>query len=243
MRLDIYLTTNNLTRSRSQAQDLIKRNLVVVNDEVVNKSNHEISSNDNVEIIKKPEFVSRAGDKLNSIKHLLKFEFENKVVLDIGASTGGFSDFSLQNGASFVYCLDVGTEQLDKKIKEDKRTLDLSNTNLKTIPDIEFDKDINIVLCDVSFISLKHVFESIKKLIKEDVHFLFLIKPQFETDNIKVKNFKGKIKNEKDIEKIIKNIFNISKEYNLELIDTYKTEVLGKKKENQEYFGYFKKWK
>lgn len=244
IRLDYFLSQKNYCKSRSQAQDLIKQSRIVVNDEIINKPSFLMSEQQDykIKIIDEPKYVSRAGEKLAEANLVFNISFENKVVLDIGASTGGFSDYALQNKAELVYCLDVGTDQLDLKIKNNPKTINLEKTNLKQIPNLVFSKPIQIILCDVSFISLEHVFIAIQSLLNTNVTMLFLIKPQFEISDLKIKKFKGKVNNLEDIHKIIEKIKILSKNYHLKLVNLVELKIKGKKLKNQEYFGYFQKW-
>lgn len=244
IRLDYFLYQKNYCKSRSQAQDLIKQSRIIVNNEIINKPSFLMNEQQDykIKIIDEPKYVSRAGEKLAEANLFFNISFENKVVLDIGASTGGFSDYALQNKAKLVYCLDVGTNQLNSKIKDNPKAINLEKTNLKEIPNLIFLKPIQIILCDVSFISLEHVFIAIQTLLNAGVIMLFLIKPQFEINGLKIKKFKGKVNNLGDIDKIIEKIKSLAKNYHLKLIELIELKIKGKKLKNQEYFGYFQKW-
>lgn len=240
MRLDIYLFENNFAKSRNQAQEMIKKNLVKVNNKVITKTNFDINNNDKIELINEWKYVSRAGYKLEQAIEYFKINFKDKVVLDIGASTGGFVDCALQNGAKFVYALDVGVDQLDSSLKDNIKVANIENTNIKDINQIKFNK-IDIITCDVSFISLKHVFKNIINLIDNDTVMIFLIKPQFELNSQIIKDNNWCVKNEKDRLKAINNVKVYALENNIKLIEYIESNIKGAKTQNIEYLGLFKK--
>lgn len=240
-RIDIYLVKNNYCNTRNQAQQMIEFGLVKVNNLLVFKHNYLITDTDNIEV-KKLAYVSRAGYKLEKALNFFKIDLSNKVVLDIGSSTGGFTDCSLQHKAKLVYALDVGTNQLATSLKTNKQVIVMENINLKTIPNINFQYDIDVIVCDVSFISLKHVFKSLINLYNASLEMIFLIKPQYELDNNIAKNNSKMIKSHLWHEKVINNVKNYAKEYNVDLINLTPSPITGNKGSNIEFLGYFK-WK
>ena len=154
MRLDLYLFEQGYTKSRKQAQDLIKNCACLVNNKVVSKNGYEVKTTDVVKIVKSVcPYVSRAGYKLEGAYKNFAFTVQDKVVLDIGSSTGGFTDFCLKNGAKKVYSVDVGTNQLDESLKNNKSVVSLENTDIRLLKKEQV-SDVNFVVCDVSFISL-----------------------------------------------------------------------------------------
>ncbi len=226
-RLDLYLFKKKIVKSRKQAQDIIQDNGVVVNGKVVNKSSFLVDENYNIEIIKKLcPYVSRAGYKLEGAKEDFNLDFCDKVVLDIGASTGGFTDFCLQNGAKKVYSVDVGTNQLDISLKNNAKVVNIQNTDIRTINENDY-MDIDVIVCDVSFISLTLISNKISALLRNNCCCIVLIKPQFECGKEVAKKFKGIIKDEKIhklvIDKVVKNF----KENNLILQNIAKSKILG----------------
>lgn len=243
-RIDIFLVEKGYVKTRTLAQEFIKNGWILVDQKIIDKPSFQIDLDEEhfIEILAMNKYVSRAGDKLHYANEHLKIDFKDKVVLDIGASTGGFSDYALQHGAKKVYCLDVGKNQLDNKLRIDPRIINLEETNLKDIPTLHFDSKIDIILCDVSFISLEHVFKAIDHLVKEDdPQLVFLIKPQFETKGMVLKNFKGKVK-ENDLDKVLNKVKQTALMKGYQLMECIPSEVKGKKLENQEFFGIFKKW-
>lgn len=237
-RIDLYLLENNYCQTRSQAQQMIDFGLVKINQQVVNKSNYLIKTTDSLEV-EPLKYVSRAGIKLAAALNKFKIDVHDKVILDIGASTGGFTDCCLQAGAKLVYALDVGTNQLAEKLKFNPKVINLEQVNLKDLPNIKFNDIINIIVCDVSFISLKHVFANLKNLQNDELIMVFLIKPQFELDQKIINQTKGIIKNPKHHQLAIDKVKEYAMQNNFELKQIINSPILGKKGENQEFIGYF----
>lgn len=209
-RLDVYLVENNIIKSRAKAQELIKNNCVKVNGNIVDKCSYLVEDKDNIEIVNDIcPYVSRAGLKLEGACKEFKISMQDKVVLDIGSSTGGFTDYCLKNGAKKVYCIDVGTNQLHNLIKSNKNVVVYENTDIRSL-DINLVKDVNFIVCDVSFISLTKISTKIAQVLKNGAMGIVLIKPQFECGKTIAKKHKGIIK-DKNIHKIV--IDNITKDF------------------------------
>jgi 23S rRNA (cytidine1920-2'-O)/16S rRNA (cytidine1409-2'-O)-methyltransferase len=181
-RLDILLVQKGYYPSREQAQRAIMAGLVFVDNESQTKAGTKFPV-DSVIHIKGDihPYVSRGGVKLEKAIHTFSITMENKVVLDIGASTGGFTDCSLQNGATFVYSIDVGYGQLAWKLRNDERVKVMERTNFRylQLEDLHGPTP-NFATIDVSFISLSHIFPTLKMLIPDHSEVVSLIKPQFE---------------------------------------------------------------
>lgn len=180
-RIDVLLVKKGFVKTRSKAVQLIKDGCVFVDNKSINKSSFLIDENTNI-IIKDSNvlnYVSRGGLKLKKAIDYFNLNLKDKVVLDIGASTGGFCDCSLQHGANHIYAIDVGSDQLDLKLKEDIRVTSYENTNFKDVDHSFFDKKIDFITIDVSFISLRPIFIKINTLFN-DVSVMALFKPQFE---------------------------------------------------------------
>ena len=240
-RIDLYLVKNNYCETRSQAQEMINFGLVKVNGKVLTKQNTLVSDNDKIETISL-KYVSRAGLKLEKALETFKINLENKVILDIGASTGGFTDCCLQNKAKLVYALDVGTNQLHEKFLNNNSVVNLEKTNLKDIPSINFENKIDVIVCDVSFISLKHVFDALTNLYSDELIMIFLIKPEFELSKNIISKTKGLITNPKHHLEAINNVKQYAKSHNINLIEYTESPITGRKKGNIEFIGLFK-WK
>lgn len=178
-RLDVYLSDNNIVKSRSLAATLIKQRSVEVNGRICTKPSFTVGDGDNVKIIGElPKYVGRGGLKLEKALAHYRLHLDGTVCIDIGASTGGFTDCMLQNGAAKVYSVDVGTDQLDEKLRNDSRVISMEKTDIRncvgTLPQVDF------ISIDVSFISLKLVLPSAFALLKDGGECVALIKPQFE---------------------------------------------------------------
>lgn len=183
MRLDLYLVTHGLVDSRTKARKLIDEGSVVVNGEIVKRASHPISHEDSVQLLPSQydRYVGQGGLKLAHALQHFSLNVNGLRALDVGASTGGFTDCLLQNGASCVYAVDVGHGQLHESLREDPRVHDLSGRDIRGIALADLDGlPVSMVTCDVSFISLHHVLPSIRKLITDDAFGILLIKPQFE---------------------------------------------------------------
>lgn len=178
MRLDVFLCEKKLCKSRSAAQSLIKSGGVFVNGKAA-KSSLDVSDTDDIAITgEQPRYVGRGGQKLERALELWGFELHGSVCVDIGASTGGFTDCMLQNGAKRVFAVDVGRDQLAEKLRADSRVVSLEQTDIRdfSLPEVAAD----FIGADVSFISLKLVLPHIYRLLKYGGEAVALIKPQFE---------------------------------------------------------------
>ncbi len=191
-RLDKELLLRQTVSSRSQAEDYIKRGKVSVNGSVVTKPSFSVSANDKLKLNIVEEYVSRAGLKLASVYKQLGVIFEDKVVLDVGSSTGGFTDFALQHGAKKVIDVDVGTDQLHEKIRHNSKVEVHEKTDIRGFkPSIRPD----VVVMDVSFISSRYILPHLLTITKKDTDFIIMVKPQFEAGKHQIN--KGVIKNSK----------------------------------------------
>ena len=184
-RLDVYLSENNTVKSRSLAASLIKQGSVEVNGRICTKASFAVDENDNIRIIgEMPKYVGRGGLKLEKALSHYRLHLDGSVCIDIGASTGGFTDCMIQNGAVKVYSVDVGTDQLDEKLRNDPRVVSMEKTDIRncvgSLPAVDF------IGIDVSFISLKLVLPSAYALLKDGGECVALIKPQFEAGKDKV---------------------------------------------------------
>ncbi len=204
-RVDVLLMEKGKTKSREQAQQYIKNNQVYADDKLVIKPSEKLDEGTALEIRGElQKYVSRGGYKLEGAINKLELDLEGKICIDVGASTGGFTDCMLQNGAVKVYAIDVGTSQLDEKLRHDDRVISIESTNINDIESRNFDK-IDFIAIDVSFVSLTRIMEKVKELLKEDGELITLIKPQFEAGR-EFLNKKGIVKNEKVRKKVVENI-------------------------------------
>ena len=185
MRLDEYLVKNEYFENLEIAKRQIMVGNVIVNEQKIDKPGQVITL-DKIKSIRVKEkdipYVSRGGLKLEKAIKIFNLDFKDKTVLDIGASTGGFTDCSLQNGAKFVYAIDVGTNQLDWKLRNDTKVKSIENKHINDLEKKDLQDDIDIIVMDISFISIKKVLYKIKELLKDNGFAIFLIKPQFEAE-------------------------------------------------------------
>ena len=192
-RLDQILFTRYLAESKTKAQAMIMADQVFVEGKIINKSGYKINSNAKIEIKNLgPKWVSRGANKLLTALEKNKIIVKNKTCIDLGASTGGFTDVLIQNGANKVYAVDVGTNQLHEKLKKNNKVISLEKTNARYLKKDQFEELIDIMVCDVSFISLKKVIEPNLHLLKDESVIIALIKPQFESKKNETK--KGVVK-------------------------------------------------
>jgi len=180
-RLDAYLVDNGLAGSRERAKTLIMSGVVFVDDERIDKAGTTISENARVEVRGSDlKYVSRGGLKLEKAMQTFPISLENKICMDIGASTGGFTDCMLQNNASKVYAVDVGYGQLAWKLRCDEKVVNLERTNIRYITKQQVPDLIDFASVDVSFISLKLVLPALIDFLAKNAQMVCLIKPQFE---------------------------------------------------------------
>jgi 23S rRNA (cytidine1920-2'-O)/16S rRNA (cytidine1409-2'-O)-methyltransferase len=194
LRLDQLLYTRGLVPSRSQAESWIRLGKVRVNGEVVTKPGYFAEPSAAVELTATEQYVSRAGLKLASVAHVLKLDFKGKVMLDVGSSTGGFTDYALRHGARKVIAVDVGTEQLHPSLRHDPRIELHEQTDIRGLKQLSDLPDI--VVIDVSFISLREVLPHIATLCGPQTLTIAMVKPQFEAGAANLKH-KGVIKNDR----------------------------------------------
>ncbi len=186
-RLDILLVNKGLAASREKAKALIMSGIVYVDNQKEDKAGSLFDENANIEIRGETlKYVSRGGLKLDKAVTVFNLNFDGYTCLDIGASTGGFTDVMLQNGASKVYSVDVGHGQLDWKLRNDDRVVCMEKCNFRYVTDKEIPDKIDFAATDVSFISLTKILIPAYNLLKKNALMVCLIKPQFETTKEKV---------------------------------------------------------
>ncbi|HXH88470.1 MAG TPA: TlyA family RNA methyltransferase [Gaiellaceae bacterium] len=173
-RLDVLLVERGLAESRAQAQALVLAGLVRGHD----KPGHQVDENAELEVERPARFVSRGGEKLANALAQVEVELEGRNCIDVGASTGGFTDCLLQGGASRVIAVDVGYGQLHPKLRNDPRVVVLERTNARELVELPFEPDL--LVCDVSFISVRIALPPVLRLLASDWEALVLVKPQFE---------------------------------------------------------------
>lgn len=230
-RLDIELTKRGLTTSRSQSESWVKLGKVTVDGQVVTKPGHFVREGSVIKLMADQQYVSRAGLKLASVSDILKLDFKDKTVLDVGSSTGGFTDYALRSGAKLVYAVDVGTDQLHPSLKGHPRIRLHEKTDIRDFY-IEGDKP-DIIVMDVSFISVREILPHlVNYLSTRTTQFAIMLKPQFEAG--KSQTNKGIIKNDSIRRQILKDFETWAKLY-FTIVDKRDSDVAGAKG-NQERF-------
>ncbi len=230
-RLDQLMVHRGLVSSRSQADSWIGLGKVTVDGRVATKSGQFVRQDADVQLTAEEQYVSRAGLKLASVAKLLGIEFSGKTVLDVGSSTGGFTDYALQHGASRVVAVDVGTEQLHPSLRGDERIELHEKTDIRdfSMPDMP-----DIVVMDVSFISLREILPHIAKgLSGKDTQIVAMLKPQFEAGRQQVN--KGIIKNDAVRRQILKDFEVWAKQYFV-IVDKHDSDVAGSKGNRERFY-------
>ncbi|CAT04975.1 TlyA hemolysin [Mesomycoplasma conjunctivae] len=220
------------------AEILIRVGKVRVNREVIFVPSTKIGKDDDIEVENKKEFVSRGAYKLLAAIEAFQLNFKDKIVLDVGASTGGFSQVCLLNKAKKVYALDVGTNQLDYNLRKNSKICSMEKTNIKNVTTQNFSEQIETIVCDVSFISLKEVINVAAKLLAPKSDFVALLKPQFEASSKYVE--KGGFVNEKYHQFLIDRIINFAQN-KFNFIGQIVSPIKGNKSKNTEYILYFQR--
>ena len=198
VRLDQLLLDRGLVESREKARRLIMAGEVLVNGEVVDKPGRRVRADSKIEVKEKERYVGRGGYKIESAWEDFKFDVSGKVVCDIGASTGGFTDFLLQRGAKKVYAVDVGRGQLHWRLRNDPRVVVMEKFNARYLTEEDLGEKVDFVTCDVSFISVKKIIPAIRRILKDGGEALILVKPQFEAGK---KDVKGGVVKDKGVQK------------------------------------------
>ncbi len=207
-RIDQLLLAKGMVKSRNQAQSLIEQGSVLVDGKKVEKSSLKVSSESHIEITEIIPFVSRAGQKLTYALQEFHIDVKNLTALDIGSSTGGFTDCLIQHGANKVYAVDVGSNQLDPSLRENKQIIVMEQTDIRNA---KISEKVDIITIDVSFISLTYILPVLQNFLERNGKIIALIKPQFEVGKENIDK-KGIVKDESLRQKAIENIKKVSLE-------------------------------
>jgi 23S rRNA (cytidine1920-2'-O)/16S rRNA (cytidine1409-2'-O)-methyltransferase len=222
-----------LAPNRTKAAAIIMAGQVKVGDKMVDKAGYFVRDDEVITVKSLPRYVSRGGDKLASVAKKLNLDFKDKIVLDVGSSTGGFTDYVLQNGAKKAYAVDVGTGQLDYKLRNDERVVVMERTDIRDVPMLDDKPDI--VVIDVSFISLRQIFPAVKRLSGPKTLVVAMVKPHFEADRITASKNKGVIKNDTIRRAILKGVEGFIKQ-DFVIIDKADSEILGRKGNKERFY-------
>ena len=227
-RADICIVNLGLAKSRTHAKRIITEKRAFYGGKVIEKVSMIIENPNLITINSTFEdsYVGRGAIKLDSAIKNFELDLENLICMDIGASTGGFTQIMLNENAKKVYAIDVGTDQLAKSLLADERVVSLENKNFRYLDFGEIGEKVDFVSIDVSFISLKYIFKNLYKFLKEDSKIVALIKPQFECDG-KSLNKKGIVKSEKVIDNVIEKIKLYALGNKLEIISIIDSPILG----------------
>ena len=240
-RLDLILVQEGFFETREKAKRAIMAGIVLVNDKKIDKAGTLVDVDKNPEIRIKGErlkYVSRGGLKLEKAIEVFSIDLKDKRVLDIGASTGGFTDCALQNGASFVYAVDVGTNQLAFSLRENPKVKSLENTHIKDLSLENIDNmQVDNIVMDVSFISVTKIIPDLGRFLNENGAMMILIKPQFEVGKEGIEKG-GIVKDLKKHRAVIDSIKEFAKEYGFYMKGLETSPITGTKG-NVEYISYF----
>jgi 23S rRNA (cytidine1920-2'-O)/16S rRNA (cytidine1409-2'-O)-methyltransferase len=230
-RLDIELTKRGITTSRSQSESWVKLGKVTVDGRVITKPGHFVREDSDIKLSAKEQYVSRAGLKLASVAEVLGMDFRDKIVLDVGSSTGGFTDYALKHGAKKVYAVDVGTDQLHPSLKGHPKIRLHEKTDIR---DFYIKNETpDIIVIDVSFISLREILPHLVNFLSNPAtQVAAMVKPQFEAG--KDQTNKGIIKNDAIRRQILRDFESWAKQYFV-IKDKRDSDVAGAKG-NQERF-------
>ncbi len=236
-RLDVYLHDKGYADSREKSKQLILNNSVYVDDKLITKASYMVNDDLNIKITNTLKYVSRGYIKIEKAMQVFNLNIENKTAADIGASTGGFTDYLLKHGAKNVYAIDVGNNQLHNSLKDNPKVINLENTNFRYIDTSVF-TDIDLVTVDVSFISLQYILPKIVEISHENTDIVILIKPQFEAGRQNIGK-KGIIKDKKVHLEVLNNLKKYFDENNISLINIDYSPIKGTSG-NIEYLAHLK---
>ncbi len=240
-RIDLLLVEKNLAESRNKAQSKIRVGKVFADGVRIDKPSELVDSDAEIFLQRDEiEFVSRAGFKLQHAIENFRIDLQDKIAVDVGASTGGFTDCMLQHGAKKIYAVDVGTNQLAEKLKTDSRVVSLEQVNFRHVDKEIFNDDrIDFVSIDVSFISLEKILPVVFELF-ENAEVVALIKPQFEVGkNLVGKN--GIVKNANVRKKAVENVENFARNLGFKILGRIDSPITGSDG-NVEYLIYLGRW-
>ncbi len=235
-RLDREILRRKMAKTRSQAERYVRDGKVTVGDNVILDPKEKIDVDSLIEINQDNLFVSRAGEKLSFALKEFGIDVNGKNALDIGSSTGGFTDCLLKNGAGHVFAVDVGKNQFDTELAKDSRITLFEGTDIRDVE--SFPRKIDIVVVDVSFISLSHIVPVIKKHISNSTDVILLIKPQFEMDNPSYLT-NGIVTNEKYRRNAVDKIKAVCKKESFKILGLIDSPILGGSG-NKEYLIHIK---
>ncbi|MEI7988153.1 MAG: TlyA family RNA methyltransferase [Chloroflexota bacterium] len=226
-RLDVLLVEKGLIDSRSLAQRLIMAGEINVNGQIILKPATKITIDSEITIIKGPRFVSRGGEKLEAALLAFNNDVLNKICADVGASTGGFTDCLIQNGAVRVYAIDVGEGILEWKLRNDRRIVVMEGTNARYIEKLP--ETVDLITVDASFISLKTLLPKFRGWLNPSGNIIALIKPQFEAGRKEVARGKGVIRDPQIHLTVLVDILTFAQSQNMSINGIIRSPIQGPK--------------
>ncbi|MDG1517448.1 MAG: TlyA family RNA methyltransferase [Flavobacteriales bacterium] len=245
MRLDVFLVEKRDVKTRSWAKKLIQDQKILVNNIPAVKAGQEISEADEVNVIEDFKYVSRAGYKLEKAIEEFDVKVKNRVCLDVGASTGGFTDCLLQNGADHVFGIDVGSGQMNTKLRLNPKVTCIEKINARRLDDLirtnllpAFDPTPNLVVVDISFISLTLVLPAVINSVADNSEFVVLVKPQFELGP-KALNKRGIVSDNRIRIKALEKITSFCRDHKMKVLNSAQSPIKGGDG-NVEYILHFK---
>ncbi len=238
IRLDQYIMELGLVGSRNRAQELIKEDLVLLNGKICNKPAKEIKTGSRVSLVETQQWVSRAGKKLFEALKCFDIKVEGKTALDVGSSTGGFTQVLLYAGAEKIISVDVGTDQLHSSLRNVERISVLEQTDIRDISS-RLKDSFDLVVVDVAFISIEKIIRDVEVVAKKGGHIILLYKPQFEAGRQNISK-NGLVKKETDTQKMVSDFVNSLDKSGLDFVESKNSYIKGKKG-NQEIFIHLKK--
>lgn len=229
VRLDVFLYEKGFAPSRQKAKELVLEGHALVNGKLLTKPSYPVDDSDSVEISGETlKYVGRGGLKLEKIVKLCGIDLNGKICMDIGASTGGFTDCMLQNGAKMIYAVDVGSGQLAQKLCGDERVVNMEKTDIRNVKASDLSKLPEFISVDVSFISLKLILSRVFELLDENGIAAVLIKPQFEAGRNKIgKN--GIVKSKNVHVSVVADIISFSERTGFKIIGICHSPITGSK--------------
>ena len=238
-RLDVLLVKRNLAASREKAKAIIMTGNVFVNGQREDKAGSTFKEDVSIEVKGNPmKYVSRGGYKLEKAVDLWKVPLQDMICMDVGSSTGGFTDCMLQNGATKVYAVDVGTNQLAWKLRQDERVVSMEKTNIRYVEPEDIEDPVDFFSVDVAFISLKKVLEPVKALLTPEGRGVCLVKPQFEAGREKVGK-KGVVRDPKVHREVLEQIMKYVLSIGFEILELSFSPIKGPEG-NIEYLLYIR---
>lgn len=239
-RLDVMMVERGLAESREKAKAIIMSGIVYVDNEKEDKAGSTFAEEVQIEVRGKTlAYVSRGGLKLEKAMQVFPIKLDGKVCMDVGASTGGFTDCMLQNGAVKVYSVDVGHGQLAWKLRQDERVVCMEKTNIRYVKPEDIEELVSFASVDVSFISLSKVLPPLRELLTENGEVVCLIKPQFEAGREKVGK-KGVVRDRKVHEEVIRDVLGFADANGFEVLGLDYSPVKGPEG-NIEYLMHIRK--